>query len=195
MDARVGSNGGIGGLWAAVVGNGEESHMGRTLERRTNRLLDRIAREPLKGAWAAAAGVTVIVSVAAGLLMRLTDPENFGSVWSGLWWATQTTTTVGYGDSVPSSATGRSIAALVMIAGVGFITVTTAAISSVFVESSRRRREGAEASPPAPDGLGATLETQTAQLAALAREVGSLAEEVRRLREASSRPDDGGPGR
>ncbi len=137
----------------------------------------------------------MVVTVTAGLLMRLTDPEHFGTVWSGLWWAIQTTTTVGYGDLVPSSAAGRAIAALVMIAGVGFITVTTAAISSVFVESSRRRREGAGAPAPVPEHLGAALEAQAAQLAALGREVGSLAEEVRRLREATSRPDDGGRGR
>ena len=155
--------------------------MGRSLQRRADRLLDIIAREPLKGAWSAAAGVTVVVTVAAGLLIRLTDPDTFGSVWAGLWWAIQTTTTVGYGDLVPQSALGRSVAALVMVAGIGFITVSTAAISSVFVEAARRRREAAATTEPGTAGLAAALEAQTAQIATLGRQVGALTEQVRRL--------------
>ena len=72
--------------------------------------------------------------------MRLIDPDSYPSIWSGLWWAIQTTTTVGYGDVVPESAGGRAIAALVMIVGIGFLTVATAAITSTFVEAARRRR-------------------------------------------------------
>lgn len=170
--------------------------MGRALERRANRYLDAIAREPLKGAWAAVATITVIVTLAAGLLMRLTDPEHFHSIWSGLWWAIQTTTTVGYGDSVPSSVAGRLLAALVMIVGVGFITVTTAAISSVFIESARRRREGA-ARGLAGDhrDLASALEAQATQITALTHEVGALTQEVRALRGAGGPADDEQPAR
>ena len=68
-----------------------------------------------------AAVVTLVVTIIAGLLMRLTDPRTFPNIWLGLWWAVQTTTTVGYGDLVPASAPGRVIAALVMVVGLGFI--------------------------------------------------------------------------
>jgi voltage-gated potassium channel len=51
----------------------------------------------------------------------------------------QTVTTVGYGDVTPANPVGRIIAAVVMLTGIGFLTVVTAAITAVFVESARRR--------------------------------------------------------
>ena len=101
--------------------------------------LERITRKPLQGAWFAAAIVTLTVTVIAGLLIRLTDPSTFPNIGVGLWWAVQTTTTVGYGDVVPTSVAGRLIAALVMLVGIGFITVSTAGITSAFLEAARRR--------------------------------------------------------
>ena len=56
----------------------------------------------------------------------------------------QTVTTVGYGDHVPTSTTGRLIAALVMIGGIGLLTVITAAITSMFIETARKRIQGTE---------------------------------------------------
>lgn len=139
------------------------------LQRRADSMVDRISRAPLRGAWRAGVVVTATVTVLGGLLMRLTDPDTFPSVWTGLWWAVQTTTTVGYGDVVPESTAGRLIAALVMLVGIGFITVTTAAIASAFVEAARRRR--AEA-----DGGGEE------ELRALRTQVEALTAEVRALR-------------
>ena len=70
--------------------------------------------------------------------MTLVDGENFPSIGSGLWWAVQTITTVGYGDIVPTSLTGRLVAALVMLLGVAFLTIITASITSTFVSRARR---------------------------------------------------------
>jgi voltage-gated potassium channel len=83
---------------------------------------------------------TIVVAIAGGLLMRLLDPEDFPNIWTGLWWAVQTVTTVGYGDDVPNNAEGKVIAAIVMVTGIGFLSVVTASISAAFVESARRRR-------------------------------------------------------
>jgi len=69
--------------------------------------------------------------------MTVADRHTYPSIGSGLWWAIQTTTTVGYGDNVPVSVAGRLIAALVMVFGIGFLTVITAAITSTFVSRSR----------------------------------------------------------
>jgi voltage-gated potassium channel len=85
------------------------------------------------------ATVSVVVTIVSGVLMWALDHDEFPNVWLGLWWAVQTVTTVGYGDVTPENAIGRSIAAIVMLTGIGFLTVVTAAITAVFVESARRR--------------------------------------------------------
>jgi voltage-gated potassium channel len=53
--------------------------------------------------------------------------------------AVQTVTTVGYDDAVPTTVVGRVLASLVMVSGIGFATVVTAAITAAFVEGARRR--------------------------------------------------------
>ena len=85
------------------------------------------------------AAVTVMVTIAAGVLMWALDNSEFPNVWLGLWWAVQTVTTVGYGDHVPTTTAGQLVAIAVMVMGVGFLTVVTAAISATFIESARRR--------------------------------------------------------
>jgi len=85
------------------------------------------------------ATVTVLVTIASGFLMWALDHEEFPNIWLGLWWAVQTVTTVGYGDVTPRNDVGRVIATIVMLTGIGFLTVVTAAITAVFVESTRRR--------------------------------------------------------
>jgi voltage-gated potassium channel Kch len=85
--------------------------------------------------------VTLAVTLVSGVAMWLVDRDEFPNVWLGLWWGVQTITTVGYGDITPSSWGGRIIAAIVMISGVAFVTVVTAAITAVFVESARGRLE------------------------------------------------------
>jgi voltage-gated potassium channel len=52
-----------------------------------------------------------------------------------VWWACVTVTTVGYGDYVPVSPTGRGIATLMLFNGVAIISVITATISSRFVSN------------------------------------------------------------
>jgi voltage-gated potassium channel len=83
--------------------------------------------------------VTVMVTLAAGVLMRVVDHSEFPNVWLALWWAVQTVTTVGYGDVTPKNDIGRTLATIVMLTGIGFLTVVTASITAVFVESARRR--------------------------------------------------------
>jgi voltage-gated potassium channel len=81
--------------------------------------------------------VSTSITVIAGLLMTVVDHGGFPSLGSGLWWAVQTVTTVGYGDHVPTTVGGQLLAAVVMLLGIGFITVITAAITSSFISRSR----------------------------------------------------------
>ena len=106
------------------------------IEGRIDRAVNR-ATTP-RGAAEVIAVTTTVITVAAALLMTVVDRENFPSIGSGLWWAVQTVTTVGYGDDVPTTVGGRLVAATVMLFGIGFLTVITASITSTFVAQSRR---------------------------------------------------------
>ncbi len=118
-------------------------------ETRIERRLDKwIARATTpKAAAVVIATVTTVMTVATGLLMTVVDRDSFPSLGGGLWWAIQTVTTVGYGDHVPESTGGRLLAALVMLLGIGFITVITAAITSTFVARSGRQAQARNGDP------------------------------------------------
>ena len=114
------------------------------LERRLDRLIEH-AVNPRKAA-VVIATVTTAITVLAGWLMTIVDHTGFPTLGSGMWWAVQTVTTVGYGDHVPETDAGQILAAVVMLLGIGFITVITASITGAFVARSRREQhlEGPE---------------------------------------------------
>jgi voltage-gated potassium channel len=125
-------------------------------ETRFERWLDRaLARaETPRGGALVIAAITTVATVAFGLLMSTIDQENFTTLGQGLWWAVQTVTTVGYGDLVPTNTVGRLVAALVMLLGLAFLAVITAAITSSFVARAteeRMRRAGTAAPATAHD--------------------------------------------
>ena len=109
------------------------------IERRLDRAVDR-ATTP-RGAAIVIASVSTVLTVVAGFLVTIVDHETYPSLGTGLWWAAQTVTTVGYGDNVPMNLAGRLLAVFVMLLGIGFLTVVTAAITSTFVARARRARQ------------------------------------------------------
>ena len=113
------------------------------LERRLDTAVAR-ATTP-RGAAIVIASVSTAITLGAGSVMTVVDHENYPSIGSGLWWAAQTITTVGYGDSVPMTLAGRLVAVLVMLVGIGFLTVITASITSTFVSRSQHEPSDADA--------------------------------------------------
>ena len=103
----------------------------RLVERRLTRFL----REPvsIRNALSVIVGGTLAIMVLAALLMRTVDHREYRSLGRALWWSVQTVTTVGYGDVTPRFASGRIVAAAVMLWGVAFLAILTAAITSTFV--------------------------------------------------------------
>ena len=96
------------------------------LATRTNAVvkLARAFRFAMDEAGALFAGTSIVVFTAGfGMyhLERSVQPEVFGSVYDGLWWAVVTLTTVGYGDIQPVTAGGRILATVAMFAGIGVI--------------------------------------------------------------------------
>lgn len=138
----------------------------------TGRLVARLRRKPLIARRAAVmiASYTVLVTFAGGVVAWLTDRKDFNSLGEGLWWALQTITTVGYGDVVPSSGTSRVIAAVVMISGIAFLTVITAAVTAALIEAARRR----EPPPPDHEQLSESMREVSLRLSAIEARLGEL---------------------
>lgn len=81
--------------------------------------------------------ITLLVVVIAGATESVVDSGDFPTTWDGIWWAVVTVTTVGYGDSYPKSVDGRIVAIVVMLFGIGFLSVLTATVASRFVKTER----------------------------------------------------------
>ena len=110
-------------------------------ETRLERRLDRAVARAItpRGAAIVIASASIVITFGSAFLMTLADHDHYQSFGSGLWWAVQTVTTVGYGDVTPVTVSGRLVAAFVMLVGIGFLTVITAAITSTFVSRTGGR--------------------------------------------------------
>lgn len=78
-------------------------------------------------------------------LFEATDPSPLIRFGHGLWWAIVTITTVGYGDIVPQTVTGRLLGFVLMFTGLISLSLLTATIASVFIERKIRKEKGLEA--------------------------------------------------
>jgi voltage-gated potassium channel len=151
---------------------GRASHPSNVIERRMSKFLS----EPPSVRLAANVIVTatVLVVVLGGVMMRLFDHKEYHSVWLGMWLALQTVTTVGYGDVTPKSEIGRVLISFVMLWGVAFLAIITAAITSVFVARAQRERTAAEETAVA--AAESTLDDRFDQIDAQLRQLRELLE-------------------
>jgi voltage-gated potassium channel len=92
------------------------------------------------------AALTLLFVTVTGIAVHETDPTRFPNPWRGLWFAIVTVTTVGYGDTFPTSAMGRVVAAFLMIVGIGFLGLATASIAGHFVnqDAEDKHRESTD---------------------------------------------------
>jgi voltage-gated potassium channel len=115
--------------------------------------------------------------VAGAVIMRIFDHREYPNMGRALWFTLQTVTTVGYGDVTPASPVGRVVATLVMLTGLGFITIVTAAITSTFVASRQRASKAAES---------AEADNHNAELVAINGRLDQIAETLRVLVDRSN---------
>jgi voltage-gated potassium channel len=87
----------------------------------------------------AIAVVAIALTVGAAALARVVEPHTFGSFGEACWWALQTVSTVGYGDTVPVTGGGRVIASALMLLGVAFVPAVTSIVVAVLVSQLQQR--------------------------------------------------------
>ena len=146
----------------------------------SRRLFDRLGRVAL-----VAVGMVVIGSLVAYYAEHRTNPE-FATFGDALWWGIVTLTTVGYGDIVPKTATGRWAGVAIMITGIAVLGVLAGSLSSFF-----RLDGNGDHGAPADESPGATATAADAAIQALATEVSALRYQVAALTErlTGTRPD------
>lgn len=69
------------------------------------------------------------------------QPESFKSVFHSLWWAVATLTTVGYGDVYPITAGGRVFTFVILLIGLGIVSVPAGLVSAA-LSKAREIEEG-----------------------------------------------------
>lgn len=87
--------------------------------------------------------VTGALVVGGGVAAWAAEPE-FETFADALWWSLVTTTTVGYGDLAPVSATGRVVATVLMLVGIGMLGMITASLATYFVRAADQAEGGNE---------------------------------------------------
>lgn len=78
------------------------------------------------------------------------QPDRFRSIFDGLWWATCTLTTVGYGDVYPITVGGRLFTFFLLLIGLGIVAVPAGIMASALTSI---REQDAEATTK-PDTAG-----------------------------------------
>jgi voltage-gated potassium channel len=154
--------------------------------RGSRRLFERLGRVAL-----VAGGVTVIGSLVAYHAEHHTNPE-FATVGDSLWWGIVTLTTVGYGDIVPKTSTGRWAGVTIMVTGIAVLGLLSGSLASFF-----RLGESDEDGGDEDEERDAAAQTtgREGALTALTNEVSALRRQVEVLTDrltaqgGSSRPD------
>jgi voltage-gated potassium channel len=104
----------------------------------------------------------ITVSAAIGILRVETAPtSNIKGPADAIWWAVATITTVGSADRFPVTAVGRTIGAVLMVAGVGFFGTLSGFIASWFLAPAQRRyQKDLEGIRGEIESVGRTLEAR-----------------------------------
>jgi len=68
------------------------------------------------------------------------QPEQFKSVFHGLWWAVATLTTVGYGDVYPITVGGKLFTFIILMVGLGVVAVPTGLVASALSQARNEEK-------------------------------------------------------
>ncbi|MGL4107901.1 potassium channel family protein [Clostridium sp. LP20] len=105
------------------------------------RLIENIKEVLFTNGFIYALGSTVIITFLGSVGIYIFESgvsETIVDYGDALWWSFVTVTTVGYGDISPTTTGGRFIACILMLAGIGFLSMLTSTISTFFFSAIKR---------------------------------------------------------
>lgn len=92
--------------------------------------------------------IILVLMLASSLCMYSLEheaqPDVFSNAFSGIWWATSTLLTVGYGDIYPITTMGKLFGIFISFLGVGMVAIPTGIISAGFVNQYTTIKKRAE---------------------------------------------------
>ncbi|ASK62882.1 potassium channel protein [Virgibacillus phasianinus] len=77
-----------------------------------------------------------------GTVIHFVEPEEFPTIFDGVWWAFVTGATVGYGDYVPLTVTGKAIGILLILSGGGLLTFYITTFSAETIKHENNLSKG-----------------------------------------------------
>lgn len=101
--------------------------------KKRNRLLSR------RGLWYSLA-LCLVILLLGGVGFRYLEPQT-PTLHEAMWLAFTTAATVGYGDLLPTTLASRAFAVLVVILGLAVLSLVTASLAAIFVETEERQIE------------------------------------------------------
>jgi voltage-gated potassium channel len=81
------------------------------------------------------------------------QPDQFGSVFHCLWWAVATLTTVGYGDVYPVTVGGKVFTFLILLIGLGVISVPAGLVASALAKARQLEDDARQSDQSADTGV------------------------------------------
>ena len=111
-----------------------------------------IAREELILFGVVALMLLYLSSVGIWYFENESQPDVFSSVFSSMWWAVATLTTVGYGDVYPITDWGKVFTFFTLVIGLGIIAVPTGVLASALGEARKMCVDTSESSELGHDG-------------------------------------------
>ena len=86
--------------------------------------------------------ISLIVVILGTLMYIIEGQQNgFDNIPKSIYWAVVTLTTVGYGDVVPKTALGQTVAVFIMMLGYAIIAVPTGIVSAEFSKNRKEKEQ------------------------------------------------------
>ncbi|WP_339147537.1 MULTISPECIES: potassium channel family protein [unclassified Sutcliffiella] len=86
--------------------------------------------------------IIFIINITFGMLIHFIEPDEFPTFFDGVWWAIVTTATLGYGDYVPVTVTGRALGIVLILFGTGFVTTYFVSLAASAIATQSNYLEG-----------------------------------------------------